>query len=402
MKSKLTRMACSAALLPAVAMAQISDNTIKIGVLTDMSGVFADFSGNGSVEAAKMAVEKLGGKIAGKPVEVVFADHQNKVDVGATIARRWFERDGIDVIMDVPHTAIALAVVELAKTYNKAALFSSTATAALTGVNCSPNHIMWTWDSWAYTNNMGKQIVKAGGDTWFILTADYAFGHALERDVENVINASGGKVLGKVRHPLGTQDFSAFLVQAQASKAKVLGLANGGADTANAIKQAIEFGMTQSGTQMAGLVMNLPDVRALGLERAQGMYVNSVFYWDRNDQTRAFAKEISARNKGIYPEAAQAGVYSAVLHYAKAVESAGTDEGAKVISAMKAIPTDDPLFDKGRVREDGRKIHPVYLLQVKKPSESKGPYDFYRQISMTPAEQAFQPIAEAGCPLVKR
>lgn len=402
MKRKLGWLALVSALFPLAATAQISDDKIRIGVLTDMSGVFADFSGNGSVEAAKMAVEKLGGKIAGKQVEIVFADHQNKADVGATIARRWFDTEGVDVIVDVPQTAVALAVIELAQARGKAAIFSSAATSDLTGSKCTPNHVMWTWDSWSYANNTGKLIVKNGGDTWFQLVSDYAFGHALERDLNQVVEASGGKIVGRVRHPLNTPDFSSFLLQAQASKAKIIGLANGGADTANAIRQAVEFGLTRSGQQLAGMMMTLPDVRSLGLEQAQGMYLSTVFYWDHNDATRAFAKELASRNKGIYPEAPQAGVYSAVLHYAKAIEKVGTDDGAKVIAAMKSIPTDDTLFGKGRVREDGRKIHPIYLMQVKKPSESKGPYDFYKEVGVTPAEDAFRPMSGGGCPLVKQ
>lgn len=402
MKFKFKHMALAAAMIPLLASAQISDDKIKIGVLTDMSGVFADFSGNGSVEAAKMAVEKLGGKIAGKPVEVVFADHQNKVDVGASIARKWYDSEGVDLILDVPQTAIALAVADLAKERGKAAIFSSAATSTLSGSKCTPNSIMWTWDSWSYANNTSKRIVKNGGDTWFLLVTDYAFGYALENDIKQAVSAAGGKVVGSVRHPLNTQDFSSFLLQAQASKAKIIGLANGGADNANSIKQGVEFGLTKGGQQFAGMMTNLPDIRALGLQVAQGMFLSTVFYWDHDDATRAFAKELASRNKGLYPEAPQAGVYSAVLHYAKAVEKAGTDDGTKVVAMMKQIPTDDPLFGKGRVREDGRKIHPIYLMQVKTPAESKGPYDFYKQIDVTPAEQAFQPMAEAGCQLVKR
>ncbi len=394
-------LALAAALLPLSAAAQISDGTIRIGVLTDMSGLYADFSGNGSVEAARMAIEKLGGKIAGKPVEIVFADHQNKVDVGATIARRWFDTEGVDLILDVPQTAIALAVADLARTRGKAAIFSSAASSDLTGEKCTPNHIMWSMDTWSYANNTGRLITKNGGDTWFLLTTDYTFGHVLSKNLRGVVEAAGGKIVGEVRHPLNNQDFASFLLQAQASKAKIIGLANAGADTANAIKQAVQFGLSGHGQQLAGIMMTLPDIRALGLEQTQGMYLSTTFYWDRTDATRAFAKELASRNKGLYPDAQQAGVYSAVLHYAKAIEKAGTDDGTKVIATMKTIPTDDPLFGPGRVREDGRKIHPIYLMQVKKPSESKGLYDFYKEVGATPAEQAFQPIEQGGCPLVK-
>ncbi|WP_255507609.1 ABC transporter substrate-binding protein [Ottowia flava] len=396
-------MALSAACLAAGAQAQISDDKIKIGVLTDMSGIFSDFSGRGSVEAAKMAVEKLGGKIAGKPVEVVFADHQNKPDVGLAIARKWFDTEGVDAIVDIPQTAIALAVVNLAVERNKAVLLSSAASSDLSGSKCTPNHVMWTHDSWAYTNTVGRQMVKEGGDTWFVLAADYVFGKVLTNDLTSAVNKAGGKMVGTVAHPVGTNDFSSFLLQAQSSKAKVIALGNSGADAANAVKQATEFGLTQGGKQrLAGLFMTLPDIHSLGTKLTQGMYLSTTFYWDKNDSTRAFTKQISARNKGIYPDAPQAGVYSAVLHYAKAIESEKTDAGDKVIAAMKKIPTDDPLFGPGRVREDGRKIHPVYLMQVKTPKESTGPYDVYKTVAVTPAEEAFQPLAESACPLVKK
>ncbi|MFD1710228.1 ABC transporter substrate-binding protein [Ottowia sp. GY511] len=403
MKLSPSLLALSAACLAAGAQAQISDDKIKIGVLTDMSGIFSDFSGRGSVEAAKMAVEKLGGKIAGKPVEVVFADHQNKPDVGLAIARKWFDTEGVDAIVDIPQTAIALAVVNLAVERNKAVLLSSAASSDLSGSKCTPNHVMWTHDSWAYTNTVGRQMVKEGGDTWFVLAADYVFGKVLTNDLTSAVNKAGGKMVGTVAHPVGTNDFSSFLLQAQSSKAKVIALGNSGADAANAVKQATEFGLTQGGKQrLAGLFMTLPDIHSLGTKLTQGMYLSTTFYWDKNDSTRAFTKQISARNKGIYPDAPQAGVYSAVLHYAKAIESEKTDAGDKVIAAMKKIPTDDPLFGPGRVREDGRKIHPVYLMQVKTPKESTGPYDVYKTVAVTPAEEAFQPLAESACPLVKK
>jgi len=400
MKHAIAQVALAATLLPLAAAAQISDDKIRIGVLTDMSGLYADFSGNGSVEAARMAVEALNGTIAGKPVEVVYADHQNRVDIGSAIARKWFDTDGVDLILDVPHSAIALAVAELAQTRNKAVIFSSAATADLTGRKCSPNHVAWVWDTWVAANNTARLITQNGGDSWFLLTTDYTFGRMLAQDVRNVVDANGGKVVGEVRHPLNNQDFASFLLQAQASKAKIIGLANAGADTANAIKQAAQFGIGTGDQQIAGMMITLPDVRALGLERAQNMYLSTTFYWDLNDETRAFTKALAARNKGIYADQQHAGVYASVLHYAKAVERAGTDAGDKVVAAMKAIPTDDPLFGKGRIRQDGRKIHPVHLMQVKTPAQSKGLYDFYKLVATTPAEQAFQPMAEAGCPLI--
>jgi len=400
MKHAIAQVALAATLLPLATAAQISDDKIRIGVLTDISGLYADFSGNGSVEAARMAVEALSGTIAGKPVEVVYADHQNRVDIGSAIARKWFDTDGVDLILDVPHSAIALAVAELAQARNKAVIFSSAATADLTGRKCSPNHVAWVWDTWVAANNTARLITQNGGDSWFLLTTDYTFGRMLAQDVRNVVDANGGKVVGEVRHPLNNQDFASFLLQAQASKAKIIGLANAGADTANAIKQAAQFGIGTGDQQIAGMMITLPDVRALGLERAQNMYLSTTFYWDLNDETRAFTKALAARNKGIYADQQHAGVYASVLHYAKAVERAGTDAGDKVVAAMKAIPTDDPLFGKGRIRQDGRKIHPVHLMQVKTPAQSKGLYDFYKLVATTPAEQAFQPMAEAGCPLI--
>lgn len=385
---------------PIFAFAQFSDEKIKIGILTDMSSIYADFSGQGSVEAAKMAVESLGGTIAGRPVEVVFADHQNKVDVGLTIARKWFDADGVDLIMDVPQSAVAIAVSDLAHERGKAVIFSAAGTSALTGKKCTPNTISWTLDTWSYSTNTAKKAVEHGGDSWFILSVDYELGAALSKDITAAVETSGGKIVGAVRHPINTQDFSSFLLQAQASKAKVIALANAGADTMNSIKQSSEFGIIQGGQNLAGIFTNLPNVKALGLEAAQGMYLSTTWYWDLNDETRKFAKEIAGRNNGIYPEAPQAGVYSAVLHYAKAVERAQTDDGTKVVATMKEMPTDDPLFGPGSIRKDGRKIHPIYLMQIKAPTESKYDYDFYKIIDKTPAEQTFQPMSEGGCELV--
>jgi len=382
--------------------AQVSDGVIKIGVLNDQSSLYADLAGQGSVVAARMAVEDFGADKKGMKVEIVSADHQNKPDVGSSIARQWLDVDKVDVIVDVPNSGVALALNQIVRDKGKALLISGAATADLTGKACSPNTIHWTYDTWALANGTGNAIVKTGGDTWFFLTADYAFGHALERDTEAVVVKAGGKVLGKVRHPLNTQDFSSFLLQAQASKAKIIGLANAGGDTTNAIKQAAEFGLVKGGQNLAGLLVFITDVHALGLDKAQGLIMTETFYWDTNDKTRAFARKFAERNRQIYPTMIHAGVYSATLHYLKAVEALKSDDGTRVIAKMKAMPTDDPLFGKGTIRADGRKIHPAYLFEVKKPSESKGPWDYYKLRSTIPAEQAFRPIDQGDCPLVKK
>jgi branched-chain amino acid transport system substrate-binding protein len=389
-------------LLAGTAQAQISDGVVKIGVLNDQSGTYADLAGPGSVVAARMAVEDFGAAKKGLKVEVLAADHQNKPDVGSQIARQWFDVDKVDLIMDVPTSSVVLAVNQIAREKNKALIVSTGATSDLTGKACSPNAIHWTYDTWALANGTGSAIVKTGGDTWFFLTADYAFGHALERDTEAVVVKNGGKVLGKVRHPFPTADFSSFLLQAQASKAKIIGLANAGADTTNAIKQGAEFGIVKGGQQFAGLLVFLTDVHALGLEKAQGLLLTEAFYWDLNDQTRAWSKRFAERHRGAMPTMAQAGVYSAVLHYLKAVEALKSDDGPKVIAKMKEMPTDDPVFGKGMVRADGRHVHPMYLFEVKKPSESKGPWDYYKLRSTIPADQAFRPIDQGDCPLVKK
>ena len=382
--------------------AQVSDGVIKIGVLNDQSSLYADLAGQGSVVAARMAVEDFGAEKKGMKVEIVSADHQNKPDVGSSIARQWLDVDKVDVIVDVPNSGVALALNQIVRDKGKALLVSGAATADLTGKACSPNTIHWTYDTWALANGTGNAIVKTGGDTWFFLTADYAFGHALERDTEAVVVKAGGKVLGKVRHPLNTQDFSSFLLQAQASKAKIIGLANAGGDTTNAIKQAAEFGLVKGGQNLAGLLVFITDVHALGLDKAQGLIMTETFYWDTNDKTRAFAKKFAERNRQIHPTMIHAGVYSATLHYLKAVEALKSDDGTQVIAKMKAMPTDDPLFGKGTIRADGRKVHPAYLFEVKKPSESKGPWDYYKLRSTIPAEQAFRPLDQGDCPLVKK
>jgi len=404
MKLKMKALAAAAALAFAAgtAHAQISGNVVKIGVLNDQSGTYADLAGPGSVLAAKMAVEDFKAKDKGLNVEVVFADHQNKPDVGSQIARRWFDADGVDVIVDVPTSSVVLAVNQIAKEKNKVMIVSTGATSDLSGKACTPNSIHWTYDTWQLANGTGSAIVKTGGDSWFFLTADYAFGHALERDTEAVVVKNGGKVLGKVRHPFPSSDFSSFLLQAQASKAKIIGLANAGADTTNAIKQASEFGIVKGGQNLAGLLVFLTDVHALGLDKAQGLILSETFYWDLNDQTRAWAKRFAAGNNGKYPTMGHAGVYAGTLHYLKAVAALKGDDGAKVVAKMKELPTDDPLFGKGRIRADGRKIHPSYLFEVKKPSESKYAYDYYKLRATVPAEQAFRPMEQGDCPLVKK
>ncbi len=399
----LRNMTAAAALAFAAsaAHAQVSDGVIKIGVLNDQSSLYADLAGQGSVIAARMAVEDFGAAKKGMKVEIVSADHQNKPDVGSAIARQWYDVDRVDAIFDVPNSGVALAVNQITRDKGKALIVSGAASADLTGKACSPNTVHWTYDTWMLANGTGNAIVKTGGDTWFFLTADYAFGHALERDTEAVVLKAGGKVLGKVRHPLNTQDFSSFLLQAQSSKAKIIGLANAGGDTTNAIKQAAEFGIVKGGQNLAGLLVFITDVHGLGLSNAQGLILTESFYWDYNDQTRAFAKRFAAADRGIHPTMVHAGVYAGVLHYLKAVEALKSDDGTKVIQKMKELPTDDPLFGKGRIRQDGRKVHPAYLLEVKKPSESKYPWDYYKIRATIPADQAFRPEKEGGCSLVK-
>jgi branched-chain amino acid transport system substrate-binding protein len=396
-------LTAAVALAAGAAQAQFSDGIIKIGILNDQSSLYADLSGQGSVIAARLAVEDFGAAAKGLKVEVIFADHQNKADVGSNVARTWYDVEKVDVIVDTPNSGVALAVNQITKDKNKVFLVSGAASSDLTGKACTPNTIHWTYDTWALANGTGNAIVKTGGDSWFFLTADYAFGHALERDTEAVVLKTGGKVLGKVRHPLNTPDFSSFLLQAQASKAKVIGLANAGGDTTNAIKQASEFGIVKGGQNLAGLLVFLTDVHGLGLPTAQGLIFTESWYWDMNDANRAFAKRMSAANKGVYPSMVQAGVYSAVTHYLKAVAALKSDaDGAKVVAQMKATATDDALFGKGTVREDGRKLHDMYLFEVKKPAESKAPWDYYKLRATIPAKDAFRPLDQGECPLVKK
>jgi branched-chain amino acid transport system substrate-binding protein len=392
----------SAALACGAARADISDGIIKIGVMNDMSGTYSDLSGPGSVVAAQTAVEDFGAAAKGLKVEIVGADHQNKPDIGSNVVRQWIDVDKVDVIVDVPTSSVALAVNEIVRQKNKVFLISGAAASNLTGDRCSPNTVHWTYDTWSLANGTGEAIVKTGGKTWYFLTADYAFGHALERDTAAVVEKNGGRVAGKVRHPFPATDFSSFLLQAQASRAQVIGLANAGADTTNAIKQAAEFGIVRSGQRLAALLIFLTDIKALGLQTAQGLTFTEAWYWDMNDANREFASKFAARNKGVYPSMIHAGVYSAVTHYLKAVSELKSDaDGKAVVAKMKSTQTDDKLFGQGTIREDGRKLHPMYLFEVKKPAESKGPWDLYHLRATIPTEQAFRPVKDGGCPLVK-
>jgi branched-chain amino acid transport system substrate-binding protein len=390
-------------LFAGTASAQYSDGVIKIGVMNDMSGLYSDITGPGSVWAARKAVEDFGAAAKGMKVEILAADHQNKPDIGSNIARQWIDVDKVDAIADVPTSSVGLAVNQIIREKNKVHLNSGSATSDMTGKACSPNTVHWAYDTYMLSNGTGKALVKTGGDTWYFLTADYAFGHALERDTEAVVLANGGKVLGKVRTPFPGQDFSSFLLQAQASKAKVIGLANAGGDTINSIKQAAEFGITKGGQNLAGLLVFITDVHSLGLPTAQGLVLTESFYWDLNDGTRAWSKEFAAAHKGRMPSMVQAGVYASVIHYLKALEALKSDaDGVKVVDKMKEMPTDDKLFGKGSIRVDGRKIHDAYLFEVKKPAESKGPWDYYKLRATIPAAEAFRPLAQSECPLVKK
>jgi branched-chain amino acid transport system substrate-binding protein len=392
-------IALVALLAGGTAQAQVA---VKIGVLSDMSGLYADLAGPGSTLAANMAVEDFGAAQKGLKVEIVSADHQNKADVGSSIGRQWYDVDKVDVIVDVPNSGVALAVSAITQEKNKVFLVSGAAASDLTGAKCTPNTIHWTYDTWSLANGTGKAIVKKGGDTWFFLTSDYAFGHALERDTSAVVVANGGKVLGAVRHPINSSDFSSYLLQAQTSKAKVIGLANAGGDTINSIKQAVEFGVVKGGQNLAGLLVFISDVHALGLPTAQGLNLTGAWYWDANDANRAFGKKFEVANGGKYPTMVHAGVYSAVTHYLKAVEVLkSAADGKAVVAKMKETPTDDPLFGKGTVRADGRKIHDMYLFEVKKPEESRYPWDYYKVLATIPAAEAFRPLSEGACPLVK-
>jgi branched-chain amino acid transport system substrate-binding protein len=390
----------AACLMAGQARADFTGGAVKIGVMNDQAGLYSDVAGQGSVIAARMAAEDFQRTHKDIKVQVVFADHQNKPDVGANVVRGWLDTDGVDAVADVPTSSVALAVNEIVREKNKVFLVSGAATSDLTGSKCSPNTVHWTYDTWNLTNGTGKAIVKTGGDSWFFVTADYAFGHALERDTAAVVQANGGKVLGAMRHPLNTSDFSSFLLQAQASKAKIIGLANVGGDTINSIKQAAAFGIVAGGQNLAGLLVSISDIHSLGLKTAQGLIFTETFYWNLNDGTRAWSKRFAALKKGNQPSMVQAGVYSAVSHYLKAVAALKSDgDGRAVVAQMKKTPTDDPLFGKGGIRVDGRKIHPAYLVEVKKPSESKGEWDYYKIRATIPANEAFRPLEQGNCPL---
>src|SRR5471032_2210536 len=408
MTTMLTRryallLACTALGLATPALAQ--EKTVKIGVLNDMSSLYADIGGPNSVVAIKMAVEDSGLVAKGWKIDVISGDHQNKPDVGVNLARQWIDSDKVDAIADTPNSGVALAVSNLVKEKNSVLLNSGAATADLTGKACTPNTVSFTYDTYMLANGTGKALTKAGGDTWFFPTSDYAFGHALERDTSAVVTANGGKVLGGVKHPINSSDFSSFLLQAQASKAKVVGLANAGGDTTNSIKQAAEFGIVKGGQKLAALLLFLTDVHSLGLKTAQGLSFTESFYWDMNDQTRSWSKRFAKESpKGMMPSMTVAGNYAMVLHYLKAMEALGGNphDGAKVVAKMKEIPTDDPLFGKGPLRADGRRLLPAYLFEVKKPEESKYPWDYYKLVATIAPEDAAKPLEASDCPLLKK
>ena len=382
------------------ARAQISDNVVKIGVLNDQSGLYADLGGPGSVTAARMAVEDAGGSVLGKPIEIVFADHQNKADVGVAVARRWFEDENVDMAIGFDNSAVALAVEQLAASHNKIAIAGAVGSNAFTGKNCTANEASWIYDSYALTTSLAKSIVAEGRDTWFFITVDYAFGHSMEADATAAVRAAGGKVLGSVRHPLNTSDFSSYLLQAQASGAKVVAFANGGGDMVNAVKQANEFGLTKK-QSIVTLLVFISDVHSMSLQSAQGLKFVTGFYWDRDDESRAWSKRFFDRH-GRMPTMAQASVYSAIHHYIAAVAAAGTDEAKAVMAKMRALPVHDFYVKGGHLREDGRLVHDMYFAQVKTPSESSGPWDYYKLLGVISGDQAFRPLAEADCPLVAR
>jgi branched-chain amino acid transport system substrate-binding protein len=406
MKHRISTLILGTALaLAANGGALAQDKTVKVGVLTDNSGLYSDLGGAGSTLAAQMAIEDSGMAAKGWKIDLISADHQNKPDIATTIARQWIDVEKVDVLMDVLNSGVALAVNNVVKEKNSVMINSGAASSDLTNAQCTPNTVHWTYDTYMLAHSTGAALVKAGGDTWYFLTADYAFGAALERDTTAVVLASGGKVIGGVKHPLNSSDFSSFLLQAQASKAKIIGMANAGGDTTNTIKQASEFGIVAGGQKLAGLLLFITDVHSLGLKVAQGLNFTETFYWDLNDGTRAFSKRFSERIKNkAEPSMVQAGVYSGLIHYFKALEAMGGNphDGAKVVAKMKEMPTDDPLFGQGSIRIDGRKIHPAYLFEVKRPEESKGPWDYYKLVGTTPADQAFRPLSESACPLVKK
>ncbi|SEF45491.1 ABC transporter substrate-binding protein [Bosea lathyri] len=390
----------SLALSAQASQAQFSDNVLRIGVLNDQAGIYADMAGPGSVVAAQIAVDEFGGKIGNVPIEIIRGDHQNKPDIGLNIARKWLDADGVDMIADIPNSSISLAISALVKDKNKVAVITTSNSNRLTADSCTPNHVHWTLDNYSLARSTGSAVVKSGGKNWFFLTADYAFGHDMEREAGDFVKQAGGSVVGAVRHPLSSSDFSSYLLQAQSSKANVIALANSGSDFTNSIKQAAEFGITQSGQSLAGLAVYLTDVKSLGLESGKGIYLSEPFYWDLNDQTRSFAKKFGERHGGAMPTSFQAGVYSGVLHYLKAVAAVGNDtDGRAIVAKMKELPTEDLAFGKGSVRIDGRKLHPMYLFRVKSPAQSKAPWDLYEKVGETAAAEAFKPL-DSACNLV--
>lgn len=379
-----------------------SQTTVKLGVITDLSGPYADLSGEGSVIGTRLAVEEFKAGNKDLNVEVVSADHQNKPDVASAIVRKWFDQDGVDAVIDIASSGVALAVSQIVRDKDKVFLGSGSATSDLTGKACSPNTLHWTYDTYAVSHGTGAALTKAGGDSWFFVTADYAFGQALERDTSAIVKARGGTVAGSVKHPLNTSDFSSFLLQAQSAKTKVIGLADAGADMINAVKQAGEFGLTANGTKLAALLAFITDVHSLGLKTAQGLVLTEAYYWDLNDGTRQFAKRFAEKAPGRVPSQNHAGAYSATLHYLKAVAALGSKSAKPVIEQMKKTPTNDIVFGRGSIREDGRKLHSMYLFEVKKPEESKQPWDYYKLLAEIPADEAFRPLSESECPLVKK
>ncbi|CAN5531627.1 ABC transporter substrate-binding protein [soil metagenome] len=385
--------------LLAAAQAQVSGNAVRIGVLNDQSGLYADLSGQGSVLAARMAVEDFGGEVLGAPIDILSADHQNSPDIGSSVARQWIDVSGVDVIVDVPTSSVALAVQEITREASRVFLISGAATTDLTGPACSPTSVHWTYDTYALAVGTGQAVVEEGGDSWFFITADYAFGHSLEENTARVVEENGGTVLGTIRHPLATADFSSYLLQAQGSGARIIGLANAGTDTTNAIQQANEFGIVQAGQQLAGLLLFISDIDALGLEVAQGLVLTTGFYWDMDDETREWSQRFFDRH-GAMPTMVHAGVYSSVMHYLRAIEAAGTDEAQAVVAQMKETPVEDFFARNGTIRPDGRMVHDMYLVEVKSPDESTGRWDYYTILRTIPGDQAYMPMAEGGCPLV--
>ncbi|MFC4352512.1 ABC transporter substrate-binding protein [Fodinicurvata halophila] len=397
----LTLSALAALAMGLPAQAEISDDVVKIGVLNDQSGLYADLAGQGSVEAARMAVEDFGGTLNGKEIEIVSADHQNKPDVGSSIAREWIDEEGVDVIVDVPTSSVALAVQEVTRDKDTAFLINGAATTSLTNEECSPTGVHYTYDTYALAIGTGRAIVQEGGDSWFFITADYAFGHSLEENTSEVVRENGGEVVGNIRHPLDTSDFSSYLLQAQGSGSKVIGLANAGSDTTNAIKQANEFGIVEGGQSLAALLMFITDVHALGLDVAQGLQLTTGFVWNMNDETLAFAKRFSERRDGQYPTMVHAGVYSSVAHYLKAVAEIDDDGGEAAVDQMKKMPINDFFAPNGEIRADGRMVHDMYLVEVKSPDESEGDWDYYNVLATIPGDEAYQPLSESTCPLVE-